>query len=92
MSRPQRPHLIAAACSSPRTGRPASHFGHLARMCKVENERDQIRLKADPTMNKDHRPGKNDGSGRSRIVCSPGAAASTLGIELITIDVVAMSP
>ncbi len=37
-------------------------------------------------------PGKNDGSGRSRIVCRPGAAASTFGIEFTTIDAVAMSP
>jgi hypothetical protein len=37
-------------------------------------------------------PGKNDGSGRSRIVCSPGAAPITLGIEFTTIDAVATSP
>src|SRR6185295_19385709 len=39
-----------------------------------------------------YRPEKNDGKGRSRIVCKPGAACSTLGIELTTIDAVATSP
>jgi len=38
------------------------------------------------------RPGKNDGSARSRIVWSPGVAVSTCGIELTTIDAVATSP
>ena len=37
-------------------------------------------------------PEKNDGSGRSRIVCSPGDALSTCGIEFTTIEAVATSP
>jgi hypothetical protein len=31
ISRPQRPHLIAAGASAACTGNPASHFGHFAR-------------------------------------------------------------
>src|SRR5262249_19352541 len=41
---------------------------------------------------KDQRPGKNDGSGRSRIVWRPGAAPRTFAMELTTIDAVATSP
>ena len=37
-------------------------------------------------------PGKNDGSGMSRMVRSPGAAVITCGIELTVIEAVAMSP
>ena len=32
ISRPQRPHAINAGASPLPTGRPASHFGHFARM------------------------------------------------------------
>ena len=39
-----------------------------------------------------YEPGKNDGSGRSRIVCRPGAASITCWIELTTMDAVATSP
>ena len=37
-------------------------------------------------------PPKNDGSGMSRMVCSPGATSRIFGSELTTIDAVAMSP
>ena len=39
-----------------------------------------------------YRPPANDGSARLRIVCRPGAAASTAGIVLTVIEAVAMSP
>src|SRR5262245_56125202 len=37
-------------------------------------------------------PGKKDGSARSRIVCRPGVASSTFGMEFTAIEAVATSP
>jgi len=39
-----------------------------------------------------YRPGKYDGSARSRIVWRPGVAFNTFGIELTTMDAVPTSP
>src|SRR5713226_10130343 len=39
-----------------------------------------------------YRPAKYEGNGRLRIVCKPGGAARTLGIEFTTMEAVEMSP
>src|SRR5262245_27330912 len=89
MSRPQPPHVMAAGASRASTGNPVSHEGHFARICIGYPI---TQLLDYPIHSSAHHPGKNDGSGRSRMVCRPGGASSTFGIELTAIDAVATSP
>ena len=50
------------------------------------------RCAANPRRESVYLPPKNDGMGRLRIVCRPGVAPITFGIELTAIEAVAMSP
>ena len=73
--------MIAAASSSPRIGRPASHVGHLARICIAD-------LKVTWSSAREER-GQRQVAHRVQ----PGRGGrAPLGIELTTMDVVAMSP
>ena len=77
------------------------HYGGPNELEKLEDRIDEVagsdrwvkkQVEQGPAKAGPYFPGKNDGSGRSRIVCRPGAASITFGIEFTTIDAVATSP